>query len=323
MKLFYCLITSKIFCVLSLGWHVEVAKGSPAQNYKYCTKEETRMPQADYIKYCQDNDIEPKVMPFVFFPDGVPGPQGRRTDIDNFVDCLKCSDFATVALDNPTVYVKYSTGLAKLDFMMRQKKAQQWRTVTVHVIYGSTGVGKTRSALQQGQELGTTFLMRKDAGKTMWWDGYTGQKVLVLDEYHGNWMPYKSILGVLDGHPYRCPVKGSHVWGEWETVLITSCREPHGWYERTEYTELDRRITSVTHMDPLRAAMPVSEREEWTGWAPPSGSGGNTAPSAFPTSGVTSTSSTIFADLDLDFTPQEYDDYAIDAAESLVCMETL
>ncbi len=309
--------------MLYLGWHVEVAKGSPEQNVKYCTKAASRVSQADYIAYCQKNDMEPIVMPFMHFPKGVPAPQGKRTDIDLFVEDMKVSDFAVTAMKYPNVYVKYSTGFAKLDFFFRQKKAQEWREVTVHWIYGATGVGKTRSALEQANAMeGGVYLHRKDIGKTMWWDGYTGQKVLVLDEYHGNWMPYKSILGILDGHPYRCPVKGTFVWAEWTTVFVTSSGGPHAAYQREEYSELDRRITSVTWMHPQANCMPG----EWSGeGAPPSLSGGNTAALRvpFPTS-VTSTSSAIFADMDLDFDPSlDFEAYEKDCMDTLACLEEL
>lgn len=308
-----------------------MAKGSPAQNVAYCTKEATRVSQEDYVAYCQKNDMEPTKMPHIFFKDGIPEPQGKRTDIDAFVEDLEVNDFADTAMKYPNVFVKYAGGLAKINMYIRQKKAQEWRTVNVHVIYGATGVGKTRSALEQANEMvGGSYLHRKDIGKTMWWDGYTGQKVLVLDEYHGNWMPYKSILGILDGHGYRCPVKGSFVWAEWTTVFITSSGPPHSWYQREEYSELDRRITSVTWLRPQANCMPgppdmLGEEIERSGGDPPSQSGGNTAALRvpFPTL-VTSTSSQAVFDFDMGYDPVlEFEAYERDCMETLHCLENL
>lgn len=188
----------------------------------------------------------------------MPGPQGRRTDIHEFVETLKSSGFAAAVLDHPSPFIKYHGGLAAYNFYLTQDEAMKWRDVHVEVMHGTTGVGKTRGAIEKAWQLKQPwFLMHKDSDKGIWWDGYTGQKTLILDEYHGNWMPYKAILGVLDGQPYRLPVKGSHMWAAWTTVIITSSGPPMAWYQREEYSELLRRINKITHIDPIRVLMPT------------------------------------------------------------------
>lgn len=240
--------------------HCEVARGTPQQNKAYCTKSNTSMPYADYVVYARSVGVnEENVWKNVTVEFGkLKKGQGRRSDLDSFVGELQDGrSLDQVILDNPSPYIKYSTGLSKYSFYLNMEASKKWRDVTVDVLWGSTGVGKTRQALQTAEDnAGDWFMMRKDEGKTMWYDGYSDQKTLVMDEYHGNWMQYKTLLGVLDGHPYRLPTKGAHVWAQWTHVILTSSTGPHGWYSRDEYSELDRRITNVTHLDPLRAAMP-------------------------------------------------------------------
>lgn len=241
--------------------HTELMKGTPQQAREYCQKEDTRISTEDWKIYCEANGIDQI--------NNHQGPhewgewpvsqQGKRNDIHDFTDELaKGKTLAEVALANPVPFVKYHGGFGKLAFLLQQKAAMGWRDVKVKVLYGSTGVGKTRQAIKEAIDLdGGWFLQRKDDGKTMWWDGYDGQFTIILDELHGNWCTYKALLGILDGQPLRLPVKGGHVWASYENIIITSSGPPHSWYAREEYSELDRRIDEVIHLDPLRAAMPA------------------------------------------------------------------
>ncbi len=251
--------------------HVEIMKGQPKQARDYCIKDDTRLPYDKYVDYCQLNGIEPRGTQGPYEVGDCPGPQGRRSDLSNFTDEMKAGrSLAEVALENPTVFVKYHSGFQKLAFYMNQDASSQWRTVNVEVLYGATGVGKTRGAIElANKDTRGWFLMRKDDGKTLWWDGYTGQTTIILDEFHGNWCTYKGLLGILDGHPFRVPIKGGHEWARWTTVYITSSTDYKGWYSRTEYSELERRINKRTHVDPLAAMMPPEAR-----------SGGNTSPTS-------------------------------------------
>ena len=226
-------------------------RGSLKQAMAYSSKKESRISYVVYVDYCEKNGINPKgsVGPYEF-GEAPPG-QGARSDLTSFTDAMaEGSTLVECALENPTTFVKYHSGFQKLAFYMGQDAASTWRSVEVVVYYGTTGVGKTRRAIEEGkQDPRGWFLMRKDDGKTLWWDGYTGQGTLILDEYRGDWMKYKGLLGVLDGHPYRVPIKGGHEWARWTRVIITSSTGYKDWYTRFEYSELDRRVTNCTELE--------------------------------------------------------------------------
>lgn len=233
-------------------------------------KRETRLSYDKYVTYCEKIGMHPLGSQGPYEVGVHPGEERRRTDLTSFTDEMAAGkSLVEVALANPTTYVKYHSGFQKLAYYMGQDAASEWRTVHVEVLYGATGVGKTRAAIELAKTMdGGWFLMRKDDGKTMWWDGYTGQHTIILDEFHGNWMRYKGLLGTLDGHPYRVPIKGGHEWARWTKVIITSTTSFQGWFAREDYSELERRINKVTHVDPLAV---VAQRPE-------ARSGGNTSP---------------------------------------------
>lgn len=248
-------------------------KGRPEEARAYCQKLESRVSYVAYVDYCEKNNITPRGTQGPYEVGKCPGGQGRRSDLIMFTESMASGKtLKEVALANPTTFVKHSAGFQKLAFYMGQDAATEWREVRVDVYYGATGVGKTRYAIEKAKEDDRGwFLMRLDAGKTMWWDGYTGQGTIILDEYHGNWLPYKGLLGILDGHPLRVPIKGGHEWARWTTVLITSSTTYTGWYARQEYSELERRVDMVTYINPLADKIRPKAR-----------SGGNNSP----TSGV-------------------------------------
>jgi len=43
------------------------------------------------------------------------------------------------------------------------------------------------------------------------WEGYTQQRVVLIDEFHEGMISYRKLLRVLDRYPIRMNVKGSSV----------------------------------------------------------------------------------------------------------------
>lgn len=62
-----------------------------------------------------------------------------------------------------------------------------------------------------------------------WWDGYTGQEILLVEEYMGQW-PIDFLLKLLDRYPLRVPRKGSSVWLRLRKIYFTSNLPLEEWY---------------------------------------------------------------------------------------------
>lgn len=132
--------------------------------------------------------------------------------------------------------------------LLRQTK-RNWQT-TVTVYWGPSGTGKTRrAAYEAGPD---AYWLNNTGGNVLWWDGYTGQSTVVIDEFYG-WIKYTDMLRLVDRYPYavqvsraapsmstlrKCivligltsQVRGASVNFVAKHIIITSNKPPHQWW---------------------------------------------------------------------------------------------
>jgi hypothetical protein len=101
--------------------------------------------------------------------------QGKRSDLENAIDTLKQDGMNKLVEEHPEVYVKYSTGLHKL-LLMLNANPYEHHDVRGVWIWGPPGTGKSHTARLHDPE---AFLKQQNK----WWDGYTGQKTVILDDF--------------------------------------------------------------------------------------------------------------------------------------------
>lgn len=193
--------------------HVERNRGTPQQNSDYCRKGGN------------------------FWEKGTVPSQGSRVDWVEVRDALKKDDVIDVIEAYPHVLPAIRT-LERYKALLLKPLH---RDVTVYVRWGGAGTGKTRWAYDNYPDL-----YSKPRGE--WWDGYTGQKTILLDDYYG-YLPYCELLRVLDRYPYQVPVKGGFIQGQWDTVIITSNKHPSEWYSKGLTDALSRRFTEIKYLE--------------------------------------------------------------------------
>lgn len=108
-----------------------------------------------------------------------------------------------IADTDPGMYVRYHTGLTALALT---RKPDPNRQVKVLVYWGDAGSGKTETAMETNE--GDVYKLNTNTNGTLWFDGYQGESVLLLDDFYG-WVKHGDLLALLEGYPYRCQVKGS------------------------------------------------------------------------------------------------------------------
>lgn len=83
-----------------------------------------------------------------------------------------------------------------------------------------------------------------------WWDGYDGQRVVVMDDFAGN-IPFKELLKLADYYPHRVEVKGGVRTFSSKIIVITSNTRPEEWYDnaKNEMGALYRRIGQAMWLD--------------------------------------------------------------------------
>lgn len=122
--------------------------------------------------------------------------------------------------------------------------------ITVNVYWGVSGTGKTRRA---HYEAGSGAFIKNP--NTKWWDGYRGQKNVIVDEFVGR-VDISYILNWFDRYPCIAEVKGYSVPLEAVNFWVTSNVNPEDWYPDINPEQkrgLLRRLTNV-----------VQFTEEWS-----------------------------------------------------------
>lgn len=202
--------------------HLEKRRGSQEQAIEYCQKKESQ--------------VEP---PVIF---GTPTRQGRRTDLELVHTLIKEKKSKKEIVEECFgTYVKYHRGIEKaMEILLPPKK---FKPIKVYYIWGEAGTGKTRSCYEYDSELYKA--VKVISGHVPWFDGYTGQKTILFDDYNGGYS-YEFFLELLDGYPMKLQVKGSVVDKDWDVVLITSNQPIHKLYPTKGLSPaLKRRITKI------------------------------------------------------------------------------
>ncbi len=143
--------------------------------------------------------------------------QGYRTDIECAIKIIREGNGMTALEDIvPTMIMRYHSGLKELIKINQKKISKKFRKLDVTVHTGTTGTGKTRSAVEKNPD---AFMINGD--QMEWWDGYEGESTIIIDEYNND-VNITRMLKLLDGYQMRLPVKGSFVYARWDKVIITT-----------------------------------------------------------------------------------------------------
>lgn len=130
----------------------------------------------------------------------------------------------------------------------------------IKVFWGATGTGKSRKAWEEAG----WDAYPKDPN-TKFWDGYSGQENVVIDEFRGR-IDIAHVLRWFDRYPVVVEVKGSSQVFRAKNIWITSNLDPRCWYpdldEETKKALL-RRLEIVHWIDlpPSVSSAPCIRRE--------------------------------------------------------------
>jgi len=167
--------------------------------------------------------------------------QGARTDIHALYEKLKNGASMGDVMDlEPTLqHIQIAEKWQKYKAVKRPNGPRQ-----VLWFYGPTGTGKTRAAYEIDPDLLAIQPVTHTA--PVWFDGYTGQKTVLLDDLRPSAIAYAKLLRLLDRYTMQEQVKGGMVWANYETIIVTSALGPHEWpTDDTGVEQLLRRIVTV------------------------------------------------------------------------------
>lgn len=205
------------------GFHVENLISRKSAD-KYCQKENKEIYKFGEWKECE---------------------QGKRSDLAMMMEDIKNGATEDMIMDAyPANYLRYRNHIISIINRARAARFPIRRAAPRKVIffYGPSGSGKTKRVFD---EIGDKpFYRLANQDNTMWWPGYEGQDIVVLDDFKGG-MKLNTLLGILDPW-YNTDVSirpGQLTRMTASTIYITSTQCLAQWYLGQDVKEVERRIT--------------------------------------------------------------------------------
>lgn len=217
--------------------HIESRRGTAKEAYDYCTKEDTRVKGPFTLGQSWQCLEEKKA--------------GRSKIFGEIVDLIwkgtRLSEIAEMD-EYKECYARHHKCFAAAAEMYLCNSVPSWRDVEVILFVGPTHTGKTRMAMELAEVYGGPkgyYVIDATNNNTVWFDGYDGQEVLVIDDYQG-WIKFRTLLRILDGYRIRLERKGGFVYAKYKKILITSNVMPEEWYQKVpDISPMIRRIHSL------------------------------------------------------------------------------
>lgn len=126
-----------------------------------------------------------------------------------------------------------------------------WRDdCKVEVHWGVTGAGKSHTVYSKLRDENIPFYEKSSL--TKWWDGYDGEKVVVMDEFCGI-INVQHILKWWDKYPCNVEIKGGTCALKATTFYVMSNKSPDEWYANDDKCTMEqmaamkRRLTQTFH----------------------------------------------------------------------------
>lgn len=200
--------------------HVEKMRG---------TKEQA----ADYInKRGKFEEKGEKVLSVFGDIEAIQNNSGKRTDLALF-DAAALADGFNITryiLDH-TTNEREAQNLEKRYYRLLEANAPAWRNVEVIYVEGETGSGKTRVAMETYPN---AFKASVSSKTNFPFNGYKGEKVLILDELRPGIFNPAELFQTLDGYPQNIDVKFGRIPACWTKVIITTSMPLNDWFNSPE-----------------------------------------------------------------------------------------
>lgn len=233
---------------LNMRAHWEKARGSREQAISYCLKEQSSLGIRWWLYEdsltCFEEELPDSLKEVIrqcssAKNGGDSSTKSRLLEIQSKL-CEGNSDAINEVADNEfDIWVRYYRAFEK--YLCMKTAPRNFKT-NVHILQGPTGTGKSKWAMD-------SYPNAYWKQRSNWWDGYTGQKAVVLDEFYG-WLPFDLLLRLCDRYPLLVETKGGQTQFVADTIVITTNMLPCNWYKSCYFPSFARRV-SQWHVLPL------------------------------------------------------------------------
>ncbi len=204
--------------------HAEKRRGTRGDAIKYCTKDESRVNGPFYF------GISSGSAEIIISGRSTSCAGAKLLEAKAMID--NGSSEKEVADEHFDLWVRYYKAFERYRCI---STGQRDHAMSVIVVQGPTGTGKSRWALEQ---FGGAYWKQR----SNWWCGYSGEETVVLDEFYG-WLPFDLLLRLCDRYPLLVESKGGQLQMVAKTIIITSNKIPSRWYSNVYFASLIRRVS--------------------------------------------------------------------------------
>lgn len=211
--------------------HWEPMFGSLSQSDVYCSKAG---------KYHKLGD-EPK--------------QGDRNDLKDVAADILCGKrkLDDLLFEDPYYYHLYGRTLSRVEDLALRKKFRQWPTEGIW-LYGDTAQGKSHMAFENYSPETHYVKSLEDE----WWDGYTGQETVILNEFRGQ-IKFGEMLNLVDKWPHTVKRRNREPFPFLaKTVIVTSALHP-----REVFTKLGQSDSMDQLLRRFKVGLVSSRSVQW------------------------------------------------------------
>jgi hypothetical protein len=137
-----------------------------------------------------------------------------------------------IVLNDPLVYHTFGRTLEKIEDEVKYNRTiyRTW-TTTCSYYFGAAGLGKSKLWKKKFNPK-THYPLEDQFFIKDWWDGYTNQKIIVIDELEPNTLKSRTLKRMVDEGPYDITIRGKEqIPFLGKHVIITSCLHPKDLYK--------------------------------------------------------------------------------------------
>lgn len=181
----------------------------------------------------------------LFVCNGERSKQGKRTDL---AICRELIIEDGLNMKDAIFHMKSSQSIRTAECLLKYfEKKRDWKP-TVYWLYGKTGTGKTRQAVEFFKNNNIPYWTSMKNLK--WWEGYDGEGGVLIDDFRADFCTFHELLRILDRYEYRIEVKGGSRQLLSTHMIITSPMHPSVAYNKSEedVKQLLRRIDLIAEI---------------------------------------------------------------------------